>query len=61
MRLPAKPGLTLLVYTAQAGTPSHDNLALLNAWAATPEQGAGLPDQPSAVAQRPGSGDIGTV
>jgi hypothetical protein len=33
--LPADPGLTLLVYTAQPASPSHDALVLLASWAAT--------------------------
>ncbi|MBB5916388.1 transcriptional regulator with XRE-family HTH domain [Nocardia transvalensis] len=33
--LPAEPGLYLTVYTAPAGTPTADNLALLASWAAT--------------------------
>jgi hypothetical protein len=33
--LPAEPGLHLTVYTAPAGTPTADNLALLASWAAT--------------------------
>jgi transcriptional regulator with XRE-family HTH domain len=60
MQLSAEPGLTFVAYTAQAGTPSHDNLALLNAWAATADQDAAAPVQPSALAQRPGPGDTGT-
>ncbi len=35
MDLPAEPGLHLAVYTAPAGTPTTDNLALLASWAAT--------------------------
>ncbi|NED88248.1 helix-turn-helix domain-containing protein [Streptomyces sp. SID11233] len=35
MELPAEPGLRLNVYTAPAGTPTADNLALLASWAAT--------------------------
>ncbi|GAA3803758.1 helix-turn-helix transcriptional regulator [Cellulomonas soli] len=33
--LPADPGLTMLVYTAEAGSPTADALALLASWAAT--------------------------
>lgn len=33
--LPADPGLTLLVYTAEAGSRTARNLALLGSWAAT--------------------------
>ncbi|MFE4361310.1 helix-turn-helix transcriptional regulator [Kitasatospora sp. NPDC056800] len=35
LELPAEPGLLLNVYTAPAGTPTADNLALLASWAAT--------------------------
>ncbi|MEU1144208.1 helix-turn-helix transcriptional regulator [Streptomyces sp. NPDC005863] len=35
LELPAEPGLHLIVYTAPAGTPTADNLALLASWAAT--------------------------
>ncbi|MBB6570208.1 helix-turn-helix domain-containing protein [Kribbella sandramycini] len=35
MEFPAHPGLTLLLYTAPAGTPTADSLALLATWAAT--------------------------
>ncbi|MFF2614282.1 helix-turn-helix transcriptional regulator [Kitasatospora sp. NPDC058046] len=35
LELPAEPGLFLNVYTAPAGTPTADNLALLASWAAT--------------------------
>ena len=38
MELAAHPGLTLLVYTAAAGTPTADSLKLLASWAATAEQ-----------------------
>ncbi|MFF3567724.1 helix-turn-helix transcriptional regulator [Nocardia jiangxiensis] len=38
MEFPAHPGLTLLVYTAPAGTPSADGLRLLASWAATVDQ-----------------------
>ncbi|MFE3202077.1 helix-turn-helix transcriptional regulator [Embleya sp. NPDC059237] len=34
LELPAEPGLHLNVYTAPAGTPTADNLALLASWAA---------------------------
>jgi transcriptional regulator with XRE-family HTH domain len=37
MPLPADPGLTLTVYTADPGTPTHDALRLLASWAATVE------------------------
>lgn len=35
LELPAEPGLHLNVYTAPAGTPTADGLALLASWAAT--------------------------
>jgi transcriptional regulator with XRE-family HTH domain len=38
MDLPAEPGLTLSVYTAEPGTPSEDALKLLASWAATAHQ-----------------------
>jgi hypothetical protein len=38
MELPADPGLTLTVYTAEPGSPSAEKLALLASWAATGEQ-----------------------
>ncbi|UOZ09019.1 helix-turn-helix domain-containing protein [Amycolatopsis sp. WQ 127309] len=37
MELPAEPGLHLTVYTAPAGTPTADGLALLASWAASQE------------------------
>jgi len=43
MEFPAHPGLTLLVYTAAAGTPSADSLKMLASWAATAEQAGSLP------------------
>jgi transcriptional regulator with XRE-family HTH domain len=43
MEFPAYPGLTLIVYTAAAGTPAADNLKLLASWAATAEQTGDLP------------------
>ncbi len=38
MEFAQHPGLTMLVYTAAAGTPSADGLRLLASWAATAEQ-----------------------
>ena len=43
MEFPSHPGLTLLVYTAAAGTPSADNLRLLASWAVTAGQAGELP------------------
>ena len=42
MEFPAHPGLTLLVYTAPAGSPAADSLKLLASWAATAEQAGEL-------------------
>jgi transcriptional regulator with XRE-family HTH domain len=39
--LPADPGLTMTAYTAEPGTASHDALALLASWTATPALDAG--------------------
>ncbi|MBA2810706.1 helix-turn-helix domain-containing protein [Streptomyces sp. KM273126] len=39
MALPAHPGLTLTAYSAEPGTPAHDALQLLSAWAATEDAG----------------------
>jgi hypothetical protein len=38
LELPAEPGLHLNVYTAPAGTPTADNLALLTSRAATQQK-----------------------
>lgn len=46
--LPADTGLTMLVDTAEAGSPTHDALTLLASWAAT-----AAPDQPVSPAQLP--------
>jgi transcriptional regulator with XRE-family HTH domain len=43
MEFPAHPGLTLLVYTAAAGSPAADSLKLLASWAATAEKAGELP------------------
>jgi transcriptional regulator with XRE-family HTH domain len=43
MEFPAHPGLTLLAYTAAAGTPTADSLKMLASFAATAEQAGGLP------------------
>ncbi|MBW8801484.1 MAG: helix-turn-helix domain-containing protein [Streptomyces sp.] len=34
LHLAAEPGLTMITYTAEPGTTSHDNLSLLASWAA---------------------------
>jgi hypothetical protein len=41
MELPAQPGLTLTAYSAAPGTPQHDALQFLAAWAATGSTAAG--------------------
>jgi hypothetical protein len=38
MDLPADPGLSLVVYSAEPGSPSEDGLNLLASWAATLDQ-----------------------
>ena len=38
MELPADPGLSLVVYSAEAGSPSADGLSMLASWAATLDQ-----------------------
>ncbi len=43
MEFPAHPGLTLLTYTAAAGTPTADSLKMLASWAVTAEQTGQLP------------------
>jgi transcriptional regulator with XRE-family HTH domain len=43
MEFPAHPGLTLLAYTAAAGTPTADSLRMLASWAATAERSGELP------------------
>jgi transcriptional regulator with XRE-family HTH domain len=35
LQLAAEPGLTMITYTAEPGTASHDNLSLLASWAAS--------------------------
>ncbi|MCX5190618.1 helix-turn-helix domain-containing protein [Streptomyces sp. NBC_00268] len=37
LHLAAEPGLTMITYTAEPGTTSHDNLSLLASWAASQE------------------------
>ncbi len=44
MDLPSEPGLVLNVYTAPAGSPSSDALALLASWAATNAEALGEAD-----------------
>jgi transcriptional regulator with XRE-family HTH domain len=43
MEFPAHPGLTLLTYTAAAGTPTADSVKMLASWAATAEEAGELP------------------
>ena len=42
MELTSQPGLTLLVYTAPPGSPSHDSLRMLASWAVTADQAGEL-------------------
>jgi hypothetical protein len=37
MEFPSDPGLTMVVYTAPAGSPTADAFKLLASWAATQE------------------------
>jgi transcriptional regulator with XRE-family HTH domain len=43
MEFPAHPGLTMLAYTAPAGTPTADSLKMLASWAITAEKAGELP------------------
>lgn len=43
MELPSHPGLTMVAYTAPAGSPTADSLKLLASWAVTAEQAGELP------------------
>jgi transcriptional regulator with XRE-family HTH domain len=45
LELPADPGLTMITYTAQPGSASHEALDFLASWAATLDQA----DQPATV------------
>jgi transcriptional regulator with XRE-family HTH domain len=47
LELPADTGLTMLVYTAEPGTPTHDALNLLASWSATLDQAAATRDHAS--------------
>ena len=38
MELSADPGLSILTYSAEPGTPSEEALSLLGSWAATLDQ-----------------------
>ncbi|WP_419707851.1 helix-turn-helix transcriptional regulator [Promicromonospora sp. NFX87] len=50
MELPSAAGLVLNVYTAAAGSPAADGLALLASWAATQDE-AELTEQPGAATE----------
>ncbi|MGW3028076.1 MmyB family transcriptional regulator [Streptomyces sp. NPDC001221] len=41
LHLAAEPGLTMITYTAEPGTTSHDNLSLLASWAADQDNDIG--------------------
>lgn len=47
MGLPADPGLSLIVYSAEPGSPTEDGLRLLASWAATLDEAA--PREPAAT------------
>ena len=56
MDLPSEPGLVLNVYTAPAGSPTADALAMLASWAASgaaDEQGAGGIDPDDVSTEKP--------
>ena len=46
MELPADQDLTLVTYSAEAGTPDHDALTFLASWAATNDQEQAPADRP---------------
>jgi hypothetical protein len=50
MDLPADPGLALVAFSAEAGTPTDDALRLLASWAATHEPASprAIPNEPAA-------------
>jgi hypothetical protein len=47
MELPADPGLSLIVFSAEAGSPDDDALKLLASWSAThdPADAPATPNQ----------------
>lgn len=57
LQLPADTGQTLLVYTAEPHSPSHEALNLLASWSATPTQPEEM--QPATAAGGPAPGDGG--
>jgi transcriptional regulator with XRE-family HTH domain len=61
MQLPAEDGLTFVVYTPEPDTPARDNLALLAAWAATPEQDTAGPGRQASATQQAATGDDSTA
>jgi transcriptional regulator with XRE-family HTH domain len=56
MDLPADPGLSLIVYSAEPGSSSQDALHLLASWAATDESSAAADDPSSSTAVPDGGG-----
>ena len=52
MTLAADPGLTLLTYTAEPGSPSSQALRFLASWAISPDHAAVGPDSASERLQR---------
>ena len=55
MELPADPGLSVIVYSAEPGSPSEDGLRLLASWAATHDhtETAAAPTTPRTEHQHP--------
>ena len=52
MELPADPGLALIAFSAEAGSPDDDALKLLASWAATHDPADARGDTQPAVSQR---------
>lgn len=43
LKIPADPGLTIVAYTAEPGSPSQEALDLLASWTATPDKAPAVP------------------
>jgi transcriptional regulator with XRE-family HTH domain len=56
LQLTAEPALTMITYTAEPGTASHDNLALLASWAASAGGDGDAERDQSAPSRRGGAG-----
>ena len=46
LELPADPGLTLVAYTAEAGSPAQQTLDLLASWTSTPGEATAVTADP---------------